>query len=569
MSGSSRRKSLPLALLIMLGAVACVSLLTLTKLTWKADYRIYDTLLRHAGERADDSVVIVAIDDKSVSALGRWPWPRRTHADLIDRLSRVGARGVALDVVFAEPDSADPDGDIALARAIQHHGRVVLPVLAEPSEPNGPPVEVLPLPALVSASAGLGHVAVDVSRDGITRDAHLYAGLGDAHWPILALALRDLDTDTARTTSVPGLRESHVPRESPYLWERDYCVLIPYVSSGPGFQQVSYVDVLNGRVPDSLLRDRWILVGATAFGTGDTILTPMQLGDGRIPGVEYQANLLNMLLHGHTITPLEHGLQLAAGIFAVALPTWLLFRVRTRRVGWAVPIMMLAVLIASTVLLYRAHLWFAPMPALATLLASAGLWLFLDMRQSQRQAHYDSLTQLANRRLFDTILSRELGSARRSDSPLSLLLIDVDHFKHYNDRYGHQAGDDMLRRVAQAVSTHTRRPRDLPARYGGDELAVILPETNGLTAYAIADAIVDEVRALAIPHADSGVAPVVTVSIGVASCEPGSDTRPDLLIRRTDVALYRAKELGRNCSYRATVWSSEDADTRFDIKLVG
>lgn len=567
MSSRSRRKSFPLALLVTLAAIACVTLLTLGKLTWKADYRVYDTLLRHASERADDSIVIIAIDDKSVSVLGRWPWQRRVHADLIDRLSRVGTRGVAMDVVFAEPDSADPDGDTALAKAIQRHGHVVLPVLAEPSEPNGPPVEVLPLPALVSAAAGLGHVAVDESRDGITRDAHLYAGLGDAHWPVLALALRNLDTTASK--SIPGLRDAHTDPASPYLWNRNYCVLIPYVSTGAGFQQVSYVDVLNGRIPDNLLRDRWVLVGATAYGTGDTILTPMQPGDGRITGVEYQASLLNMLLNGHTIVPLEHGWQLGAGIFAVLLPTWLLFRVRMRSIGWMVPIAMMVVLLSSALLLYRAHIWFAPMPALVTLLASVALWLFLDLRQSQRQAHYDSLTQLANRRLFDTILARELSSARRSEAPLSLLLIDVDHFKHYNDRYGHQAGDDLLRRVAQAVSTHARRPRDLPARYGGDELAVILPETSGLTAYAIADAIVDEVRALAIPHADSGVAPVVTVSIGVASCDPGSDTRPDLLIRRTDVALYRAKELGRNCSYRAPVWTPENSETQFDIKLVG
>jgi len=211
----------------------------------------------------------------------------------------------------------------------------------------------------------------------------------------------------------------------------------------------------------------------------------------------------------------------------------------------------LATLAVSAMLLHGARLWFPPMPALFALLAVTAAWALYEMRQSQRHAHYDTLTRLANRRLFDDTLRRELNAGNRRASPLSLLLIDVDHFKHYNDTYGHQAGDDMLRQVARAIAAHARRGRDLPARYGGDELAVILPGIDAGAAQEIAEAIVAGVRALAIPHAGSEIAAIVTVSIGVAEVRSQHERRAEILVERADVALYRAKQLGRNCSYRA------------------
>lgn len=538
---------------------ACVALsvaaLTLSGITTRADHWWYELLLAQARDRdhqPDANIVIVAIDDRSLAALGRWPWPRRTHARLVERLAQARGRGVLFDVLFSEPDRSDPAGDAALAKVIADNGRVALPVTATPVEPGGPPIELLPMPALASAAAALGHVDVVIDDDGVARRAHLQAGLGDAHWPALTLALIGAGGGDATTAVAASLRVGKAPAGAPHLWHRDREIMIPY-SAGQAFAELSYVDVLRGDVSDALLKGRWILVGVTAAGIGDTIQTPMPSGQARIPGVVYQAHLLDALLHGEAITVLDMPLRIAIGTLLVLLATWLLLRGLFRRAWWVIAAGALATLGTSAVLLHGTQAWFPPMPALFALLAGAAVWALYRMRQSQRHAHYDALTRLANRRLFDDTLRRELNAGDRRASPLSLLLIDVDHFKHYNDTYGHQAGDDMLRQVAHAIAAHARRGRDLPARYGGDELAVILPGIDAGAAKEIADAIVAGIRALAIPHAGSDVAAIVTVSIGVADVRAQHERRAETLVERADVALYRAKQLGRNGSYRAHV----------------
>ncbi|HJR73223.1 MAG TPA: CHASE2 domain-containing protein [Luteimonas sp.] len=542
-------------LLAALGAVACTALLTVSGLTWRFDTWLYDFLIAHSGQEADPSIVLVEVDDDSLGALGRWPWPRRIHADLLDRLHEADARGIALDIAFAEPDRADLAGDAALAAAIEREGKIVLPVMVEPSQPDGVLIEVLPMPAYSAAAADMGHVEVDVDPDGVARHTYLRAGLGEARWPALALALFELQPGKGHSGALPGLLNPQTTA-SPYLWVRDRDVMIPYVADGKGFQRVSYLDLLRGQVPTELLRDRWLLIGVTAHGIGDTLLTPVTSTDARISGLEYQANLLNMLVRGNAITPLTRSWQLAIGLVLTLLPLLVLIWSDLRR-PWLLAVGACAVvlLFCGLLLFYGRH-WFAPVPTLATLLLGLAAWGVYRLQQSQRMAHSDALTRLSNRRLFDVMLTRELGAARRGNRPLSLLLIDVDHFKHYNDTQGHQAGDDALRRIGHAIAERARRPRDVPARYGGDELAAILPETTAHAAQAIADHIVRDVRALAIAHPGSGVAAVMTVSIGVATYFPILEGHEADLLERADAALYQAKQKGRDRSYCAETTTS-------------
>jgi diguanylate cyclase (GGDEF)-like protein len=537
-------------ILVALATAACVSLIVLSGSTWRADGWFYDFALSRRDTRVDDRILVVVIDDKSLSALGRWPWQRRIHADLLDRLGHAGPRGIAYDVMFSEPDHDDPQDDRALADAIARNGRVVLPVMVERGEPAGMPIEVLPMPSMVQGAMALGHVAVNADPDGVARSAYLRAGLGEPHWPAMAAALYRTAARDGADTPLPGLRNPRRGSGSPYLWNRDNRVLVPYASVG-AFQQVSFIDVMRGEVPDTLIHDRLLLVGVTAKGVGDSIPTPGAGADSRMPGVLYQANLLNMLLTGDALLPLSVSRQLPVSILAVLVPVLLLLRYRSRRAWLIVAGAMLAIVLASALLLNFGGYWFPPMAALAGLLLAFVLLAFQQLRSSHRLAHSDALTRLANRRLFDIVLARELAASRRTGRPLSLLLIDVDHFKHYNDRYGHQAGDEMLCQVAQAVARHIGRPRDLAARYGGDELAAILPETSARNAHALADAIVHDVASMAIPHAESRVAGYVTVSVGVAAGDPKRPADDTALLNRADAALYRAKELGRNRSYCA------------------
>jgi diguanylate cyclase (GGDEF)-like protein len=169
-------------------------------------------------------------------------------------------------------------------------------------------------------------------------------------------------------------------------------------------------------------------------------------------------------------------------------------------------------------------------------------------RELIRLSAVDGLTGIANRRRFDESLAREWKRAARSRGELSVLAVDVDFFKQFNDGYGHQVGDECLKAVARALEAQLRRPTDLVARYGGEEFFVVLPETGAGGARQVAEGLRQAVEALAITHGFSTVAPWVTISVGVASgrAEPGQDSGFVALLKAADGALYEAKRQGRN-----------------------
>ncbi len=173
-----------------------------------------------------------------------------------------------------------------------------------------------------------------------------------------------------------------------------------------------------------------------------------------------------------------------------------------------------------------------------------------SLRQANQELEHlaktDALTKIANRRHFDQYLEQEWMRLRREQQPLSLLLIDVDYFKLYNDCYGHQAGDICLVAIAKMLSQIVHRSTDVVARYGGEEFAVILPATDRAGAIAVAQKIQTTINKLAISHEQSQVAKVITLSIGIACMIPSPDNGPDKLIQAADQAMYIAKQRGRN-----------------------
>jgi diguanylate cyclase (GGDEF)-like protein len=184
----------------------------------------------------------------------------------------------------------------------------------------------------------------------------------------------------------------------------------------------------------------------------------------------------------------------------------------------------------------------------------------------RRTATTDSLTGVANRRQFDESLEREWLRARRSGEPVALLMIDVDHFKLYNDLYGHPKGDVCLKHVAQALLSACKRPADLVARYGGEEFMILLPQTPRCGAQRIAQQVLDAVAALGIFHEDSQTTHYVSVSVGIACFDDASACWENLsqalrasdLVQAADKALYSAKEAGRG---QAKLRDIADADT--------
>lgn len=174
--------------------------------------------------------------------------------------------------------------------------------------------------------------------------------------------------------------------------------------------------------------------------------------------------------------------------------------------------------------------------------------LLLKQQRDQLRsiALMDGLTGIANRRKFEAHLNTHWLQCAREQTPISLFMIDVDYFKKYNDCYGHQEGDNCLRKIAQTIAATLARPCDLAARFGGEEFVCLLPGTDKQGAHHVAEKIEQAIRGLAIPHQASDIASHVTLSIGVSTLSPAPNSDAQPLIARADEQLYKAKNNGRN-----------------------
>ena len=167
-------------------------------------------------------------------------------------------------------------------------------------------------------------------------------------------------------------------------------------------------------------------------------------------------------------------------------------------------------------------------------------------QQLESLSFHDALTGIANRRQYDRAMDAEWHRAQRNQAPISLIIMDVDHFKQFNDTYGHVAGDRCLRQVAEVLNSVSKRSSDLLARYGGEEFVLMLPNTDRESALALANKCCQLVSALRVPHITSASSDVVTLSAGLATMVPNDHTDPDTLFSAADKMLYLAKQNGRN-----------------------
>ncbi|ETV31859.1 two-component system sensor [Pseudomonas aeruginosa BWHPSA043] len=327
---------------------------------------LYDRLRNLAPLAVDPRILVVAIDDRSLESLGRWPWPRSVHAELLDRLAAAGARSVLLDVIFSEP-SSNPDSDRQLARSLCRAGNVLLPLLRESVPRYGePPREIPPTAPLAGCAAGIGHINVEADSDGTVRSVYLREGPLGQPRPLLAWqAFADAG---AMPMPMPGLDDM---RNLPG-WQRDHAIRIPFIGADAGFPSVPYVSVLRGEVPDSLLRDRLVLVGATAPGLGDRYVTPLSASLGTTPGVEIQANILNGLLQQRTAVDLQPWLAALLSAAGVALLLGLmLFRSRH---ALLLTLACAALALGLSWALLLNGWWWSPLASLVGLLLAYLIW---------------------------------------------------------------------------------------------------------------------------------------------------------------------------------------------------
>lgn len=416
---------------LLLGVLlAALAALHGSDLMWRADLALYDAAMRGGPAPAD--VVIVAIDDASLASLGRWPWPRRVHAALLERLREAGVRGVALDVIFTEAEA----DDATLASALAAGPPTVLPLIAEPAvAPGGAPMllERRPVAALAAAAVALGHAHVEIDRDGVARSVFLREGRGRPQHPHFALALLG---QLAPGELAPPRGERHpdlagAPRDA---WVRDWRLMIPFLGPPGHFTTLSYAAVLDGRVDAAQLRGRWVLVGATAQGLGDAYATPLSRDGRTTAGVEFAANVLQALRAGNGIVVAPAPLRLLFG----ALPLLAAFAgfllLTPRRSLLLLALLWLATLAASALALRFTSTWWPPAAALAVLTLAYPLWNWRRLEATQRFLEQE----------FSRLMAERTPLAR--DPALMLAAAD---------------GGDPLQRRIDLVDAATTRVRDL------------------------------------------------------------------------------------------------------------
>ena len=331
---------------------------------WRLDRLIYDAQSSVIQHDASDEIVIIAIDETSLHSIGRWPWPRNIHADLINKLSEHHTKAILIDVIFSE-SSLNTQEDRLLAEAIKNNGKVVLPVLLEQTRVRGHLLETLPLPIFTQAAASMGHVHIELDPDGIARGTYLFEGLGEARWPHIGLALLQM-LDEIKVKSINDDQQIKNTTNSQWAWVREQHFLIPYIGSPGSFQTTSYLNVLNEQILPGALKDKIVLVGVTAAGLGDSLPTPVSGLARAMPGIEINANIIQAIKSNTLISTLSSALHYLLAGCLVMLPV-LLFPYLSPRMSLVLIISEASLLIVSSLLLL--HWFYIWIPISAILIA--------------------------------------------------------------------------------------------------------------------------------------------------------------------------------------------------------
>ncbi len=337
----------------------------------RADRFIYDYISTCSVRPPAEDIVIIAIDSESLVRYGQWPWPRKIHASLLDKISAGGAKAVGFDIIMSEPDRNDRQNDRLLAQAMERNGKVVMPVFAEHNGKNKGLRLVTPIPMFMGAAAGLGHVDFELDADGIVRRTYLKGGIAYPEWPAFALAILDiaagnLQKNTADKQAVVSSRSS--------TWVRDDEVLLSFAGRPGHFRRISCAAFMEPDFDPGLLRDKIVLVGTTASSLGDTLPTPVSGESLFMSGVEINANLVDALDHNLIIKPMGRNARvlLSAVLIFAAL---LCYTIPSQRgIQLAIFGGSVFVLLLSGVLLVVNKIWFPPTAVLTTLFLSYPLW---------------------------------------------------------------------------------------------------------------------------------------------------------------------------------------------------
>lgn len=518
----------------------------------------------------DDNIVFIEMAEDSIEAIGRWPWQREWHATLLTILKKYNARIVLFDVIFDEPSG--PSQDIVLEEAIKSAGNVYIPYVFQFYKGDLPVKQhaadnirniIFPLQDFMNAARGIGHVNVAPDVDGTLRSVPLIIESRNKIYPQLAFKA---------VSDYLGVEEKDViVKSGKYITLKDSAIgdiKIPVdynnqmmVSwAGPWrdtFKHYSYIDIIvsykdilkneEPRINLRELKDKICIVGLTASGLYDIRPIPLEAS---YPVVGMNANIMNNILKKDFVTRTSKIIDIFFIYFMGMCIALFVSKVRFIRGAVYTLAAALGYIIFSFLVFTTFGKWIVVVyPAFSMILSFLSVTLYNEVILTLERKRYfnlsirDGLTKLFNIRHFKEILQREfeLSSGKRRARSLSLIMADVDYFKNFNDTYGHQVGDFVLKRVGKMFKDGSRA-HDVVARYGGEEFIMMLPGADLEAAKNIAERIRERIEGTPLKRHNEIYS--VTVSLGVATLK--DEKSKEELIKRVDDALYKAKKTGRN-----------------------
>lgn len=554
--------------------------------------------------KANPKIVILTIDDNSLEFLeeefGRWPWNRNIYSKMIHYLEKGKVDQIIFDLMFIGYQKGSEHNDKELARVMGSYPNIytsmnfdsrtdkVSPVLPEYiktslevksksidfSELEYTNVRLI-LDEIIRHNKNVGMINLARDYDGISRRCPLFLKYKNDFYPYLAFKAAIDYVEKHENVKIDKFTiekdNSILIADKKIHLGNDGKMLINWYGSNNSFEYIPFYKVIKsinniqaGKspiIPADYFKDKVVFVGVTATSLFDIKSTPLS---SIYPGVEVQATVYNNIIDRTSIKKAGVPFNLFAGLVLMALTVLLVIKIRSSFFSSFATILLAIFYIVFASYLLRYHfLWIEVVNQVIAITLTFTLTFIVkyllksrDFEHTYKLATTDGLTGLHNHRYFQEHMANSIERSKRYKENFSLLLIDIDHFKKFNDTYGHQAGDAVLRQVAETLKKMVRSS-DLVARYGGEEMAIVLDNTGVREAMQIADKVCKQVADKPYKLSE-GIEKHVTISIGVSTFPFHGETSAEL-IEYSDRGLYRAKENGRN-----QVGSLEDEEEIFN-----
>ena len=540
-------------------------------------------------KQPDKDIVIVAIDEATYEYIldhyGEWPLPRDVYVKLIDYLEAQNPKIIAFDLMFVKSMKSPVNADEALIRAMAKYKNVftAMNLDNQPEDLRTPPklpeslaVNVTNysdinfddltfsncrsiLEGILKVTDNIGMINVSRADDGILRKMPLFVKYQDKYYSQLGLKVAleaiNLQGDEKINTKnfVIDKDSNLILGERKIFTDKDGGVILNWYGPNGVYTQVpmyKLIKVINGEAKDSGFdfKNKIVYFGTTASALFDIKTTPT---GKTVPGVEVQATYLNNFLDNNFIVKADRAVTAFTGIILALLTGFCIMRISSAfTASFASVSLYLIYIIVSYYMMKYFNIWLEVIyPLMLALLAfiSAFIVKYLiksrDFEQQYKLATTDGLTELYNHRYFQEQMLMMVENAKRYNKEFSLIILDIDYFKKFNDTFGHQAGDAVLRQVAHTLKKNVRAT-DIVCRYGGEEMSIILPNTPKDEAASTAQKICDRVASNKY-KLNSDKEGQVTISLGVATF-PHDGSTPSEIIDAADKRLYTAKNSGRN-----------------------